>query len=126
MDGAVDMLWRTVDRVELERARSGGGDVVPGALRHDHGIVVLHRMIDAVDRDHTFASFDAEELVAVVMHFRPDLLARVQRHHHQLQVMPGVEDAAEVAVVLRDAFDVVDITLHGARSPYMRDRKSVV
>src|SRR5690606_11234529 len=48
--------------------------------------------------------------------FRADFLARLEAHHHQLKVVPGVEHTPKVAVVQRRALDVVDVTLHALGS----------
>src|SRR5690606_30849328 len=61
--------------------------------------------------------FDSEELIAVVVDFGTNLLARLQAHCDQLEVVAGVEHSAEVGVVGSDALDVVDVALHCVRSP---------
>ena len=59
---------------------------------------------------------DPEELVAILVHFFADLLARLQGHQNQLEVVTGVEHPAKVGIVDGDAGDVGHETLH-ANSP---------
>src|SRR5690606_6401188 len=77
VDRAVDVLGRAVDGVELERLLADADDVVARALRHDDAVVRLHLVHRAVDRDLALAGLDPEELVAVVVHFLADLVARL-------------------------------------------------
>src|SRR5690606_9196482 len=55
---------------------------------------------------------DPEELIAIVVDLLADLLARLERHEHELQVMSGVEDAAIVLVLGGQLLDVGHETLH--------------
>ena len=41
-----------------------------------------------------------------------DVLARLQRHQHQLQVPAGVQDATEMRIVLGQVFDIANKALH--------------
>ena len=84
-------------------ARAGG---------HDHREIVLDPVVHPVDPDHALAFLDAEELVAVLVHLLADVAAGRQRHQHQLEVLAGVEDAAEILVGDRRLLDIVDIALH--------------
>ena len=61
----------------------------------------------AVDIDGALPFLEAEELVAVLMDLLADLLARLQRHQHQLQMLAGVEDVPEVLIVDRQLVDIV-------------------
>ncbi|MNL63940.1 hypothetical protein D3C87_1881110 [compost metagenome] len=68
-------------------------------------------MLDAIDHNFGFARFDAEELVVALMHLFPNLFAGLQRHQHELQVLPGVKDPAVVLVRYGEPIDVVDKSL---------------
>lgn len=72
--GTVRVVWRRVQRVQLQRCASGISDVVPHAGRDDDRVTRLERRGDAVHRDFTRSRLDAEELIG----FRVDLLAEKQ------------------------------------------------
>src|SRR5690606_17758520 len=110
---AVTMLGRPVDRVDAERLSAGIDEVVTRAGRDDDGVIGPDRRRLAVDADLAGPPLDAEELIAVVMHFLADLLAGVERHQDELEVLAGVEHAAKVGVPLSQLLDVVGEALHG-------------
>src|SRR5690606_38155099 len=110
---AVTMLGRPVDRVDAERLSAGIDEVVTRAGRDDDGVVGPDRRRLAVDVDLAGPPLDAEELIAVVMHFLADLLAGIERHQDELEVLAGVEHAAKVGVPLSQLLDVVGEALHG-------------
>src|SRR3546814_18269829 len=60
------------------------------------------------------ALLDTEELVAVLMHLFADLFAGFQRHQHQLQVLPSIEDTAEILILDSPRLDIVDIDFHNS------------
>ena len=104
VDGAVGVLGRRVQRVQLHVARPHVADVVPGAGRHDERPVVAHRvgLVDGVLRraqvELGLALLDAQELVEVVVHLPADLLAGEEPHHRELRVATGEHDRAEVSL----------------------------
>src|SRR3546814_15590629 len=55
------------------------------------------------------ALLDTEELVAVLMHLFADPFAGFQRHQHQVQVLPSIEDTAEILILDSPRLDIVDI-----------------
>src|SRR5689334_5802833 len=112
MNDAVAMLGRAVERIDAQRLVARVQHVVSCAGRDDDRVVILDRVARAVDDDLAFAFLDAEELVAVLVHFLADVLAGLQRHQHELQVLAGVEHAAEIVVLLRDPLDVIDKSFH--------------
>jgi hypothetical protein len=98
---AVAVLGRSVDGIEQQRLLAGVDEVMPRARGHDDGMIFLHLRANAVDHNLAFALLDAEELVAVIVHLLANLVARLQRHQHELHLLAGVEDTAEIAVLLR-------------------------
>lgn len=60
---------------------------------------------DAVEDRLARPLLHAEELVELV-HPRPDLLLGLERHGDELAVLRGVQDAPEVGVLGREAFEV--------------------
>ena len=110
--GSIDMLGWTVDRVEAQRFGAGADHVVTSALRHDHPVVGSNLVAHAVDPDFTFAAFDAEELVTVIVNFLADLITGLDRHQDQLKIVAGVKHPAEIAVFLGQFLNVVDELLH--------------
>jgi hypothetical protein len=58
------------------------------------------------------APLHADELIAIGVRLRADLLARLQRHDDELTVRPGIENLAEVLVLVRLGFDVDAIACH--------------
>ena len=87
---------------------------VQRTLWHDHGVVGLYRVSVIVDHDLAGPDLEAEELIAVVVHFRPDLATGRDAHQHQLHVVSGVEHTPEVTVLLGHPFDVVVKAVHFA------------
>jgi hypothetical protein len=80
--------------------------------RHDDAAAVFHFVAIVIDIHLAAARFEPEELVAVLMHLGADLLARLQRHQHQLQVMAGVEHLPKVSIAGGLPFDIVVIAFH--------------
>jgi hypothetical protein len=107
LNDPVLVLGRSVDRVETQRLTAGIADIVASTRRYDHRDIVLDLILAAVDVDRAFAFVNAEELVAVGMQFLADFLARLQSHQHQLQVLAGVQDPAEVLICLSQILDIV-------------------
>src|SRR5688500_10636280 len=108
VNDAVAMLGRTVDRVEPERCLAVVDDVMARAGGDDHREIVLDAVVDTIDPDDSAAFLDSEELIAIVMYFFADVAAGRQGHQHQLKVLPGVEDPAEILVRHGHALDIVD------------------
>jgi hypothetical protein len=118
LDDLVLMLWRSVERVEAQRLGSGIAHVVTGAGGHDHGEIVHHRILAAVDIDCTLPFLEAEELVPILVHLCANLLPWLKRHQHQLEMLTGVEDTPEVFVVDRQLVDVVAKSRFIRASPF--------
>ena len=78
MDGAVRVLGGSIERVEPQRLLTVVDHVVAGTGRNDDGIVRLDGVALAVDEHFPLALLDPEELIAIVVHFRADLLARLE------------------------------------------------
>jgi hypothetical protein len=123
---AVEMFGRAVDGIEPERHLAGADHIVARALRHDDSIVRLDLVADTIDPDLPFAALDTEELVPVVVDFLTNFVTRLNRHEDKLQVMPGIQHAAEIVVVFRQLFDVVDETLHPACSCHVNSLLSIL
>jgi hypothetical protein len=56
--------------------------------------------------------FDAKELVAVLVNLLTDLVAGLESHRDQLEVMTGIQNAAKIFILDRALFDVVTIAFH--------------
>ena len=104
-----DGFWKDI---ELQRLVPPASDIMRCALWNDDAVIIFNFVGYAIDGDGSLAAFDAEELIPVVVHFQADFLARSYGHQHQLQIVAGIEDAAEIFVLQRQLFDVVDKTLH--------------
>jgi hypothetical protein len=83
---------------------------------YDDRHVGLNRRDLAVDDHFALSLFDTEELVPVGVDFLADLVAGLQHHQHELQLLAGVENAAEVGVILGQIFNIVDKAIHGSFS----------
>jgi hypothetical protein len=60
------------------------------------------------------ALFDAEELVMCLVGFHADILAGLQSHEDELQVMARVKNVPEGCVLFRQRFDVSRVAVHVA------------
>src|SRR5690606_29775372 len=105
------VLGRPVERVELERLFARVDDVVTGAGRDQRRPVALDAGAVAIDDDLALAFLHPDELVDLLVHLLADLTSRRERHQHELQVLAGVEDAAEILVLLGQLFDIPDEAL---------------
>ena len=70
---------------------------------------LVHR---AIDRDFSLSSLYPEELVTVIMDLFAELFPGLDRHQHQLEIVPGVQYAAEVGVLLGEALNIVGKAFH--------------
>src|SRR5690606_36099949 len=86
--------------------------VVARASGHDHGHVGLDLAHDTVNPDFAMSFLHAKELISIVMHFFPDLLAGLKRHQDELHVSARVENAAKIGVRLRQFFDIFNKSAH--------------
>src|SRR5688500_16191349 len=112
LDHSVLMLGRAVQGVKLQWSIAGIADIVASTGRDDHAAAVLHVVAIVIDVHLAAARLKAEELVAVLMNFRANLLARLERHQHQLEMLAGIEHPTEVGVAGGLPLDVVMISLH--------------
>lgn len=119
VDSPVQMFRRAIDCIEAQRFLAGADHIVARALGYDDPVICLDLVADAIDPDFAFATLNAEELVPVVVDFLSDFLARLDRHEDKLEVIPGVQHAAEIVAFFRQCFDVVDGTLHPACSRHV-------
>ena len=126
VNGAVHMFRRAIDGIQAQRLLAGADHIVACALGHDDPIIRLDLVADTIDPDFAFAALDAEELVPVVVDFLSDFIAGLDRHEDKLEVMPGVQYAAEIVVFFRQLFDVVDETLHPACSCHLTPLLSIL
>src|SRR5690606_30065255 len=116
------MLGRAVQGVKAQRlARRGVDDVVPGTCRYDDGDAVRQIVLFAAELDLAGSGFDTDELVVLVVRFEPDLLARLQRHQHELHVRAGEQYPAIVVVLERGLLDVGHVTGHSVASMWTLD-----
>ena len=67
----VDMLGRTVDRVEFQGGVARRLYIMPCPLRDDDAVVRLNRMALTIDPHLAASRFDSEELIVVLMHLSP-------------------------------------------------------
>src|SRR5205085_1524904 len=110
------MLRRAVDGVQPQGCTAGVADVVPRAGGHDHRELVLDMIGNPINVDNAGPLLDAEELVAVLVNLFADLIAGLQRHGDELQMVARVEHPAEVLVLDRPLLDIVAIAFHPSLS----------
>src|SRR6266545_3998529 len=108
VDGARDVVGRSVERVEPGRAGTHVGEVVPGAGRYDHDVAGTHLAGDTADLSPYLTLHERQQLVVVLVYLGADVLAGLQGHHHELEVLGRVEDAPE-GVVGPGGFGDVDL-----------------
>jgi len=98
LNHAIEMLGRAVQRVKLERGAAAVHDVVARSCGNDYSGPVSDRIFLAINHDHSLAFLETEELVAIFVDLRANLVARLERHQHQLKLLAGVQHAAEISV----------------------------
>lgn len=112
MDNAITVFRRRIKGVELEWLVAGIDDVVQRAAGNDDGIIGLDRVTGSVDQYFTLPCLETEELVVTSVDLLADILTWLQRHQHQLQMLAGVQDAAEIGVLFGQLFDIVNKAFH--------------
>jgi hypothetical protein len=76
MNDAVTVVWRSIERVKLERGRTRIDDVVLGASRNEDSEAGADRTADAVEDSLPRSFLYAEKLVKLV-NLHPDLFSRM-------------------------------------------------
>src|SRR5215211_4230435 len=109
---SIPVLGRSVKRVESQALASCVDDVVTRTSRHDNAIARTDLVTVTIDYDFSLSLLDSEKLVAILMNFLTDLFAFFERHHNQLNVLPGIENMAKVPVVLCLPFDITYEPVH--------------
>ena len=112
MDNAITVFRRRIKGVELEWLVAGIDDVVQRAAGNDDGIIGLDRVTGSVDQYFTLPCLETEELVVTSVDLLADILTWLQRHQHQLQMLAGVQDAAEIGVLFGQLFYIVNKAFH--------------
>ena len=108
----VAVFRRRIQRVQLQWLAAGIDDVVQRAAGNDDGIIGLDRVTGSVDQYFTLPCLETEELVVTSVDLLADILTWLQRHQHQLQMLAGVQDAAEIGVLFGQLFDIVNKAFH--------------
>ena len=114
MHRADGVLGRRVERAELERGVPHVDDIVPRARGNDDGIVSVHarflpqRIATRAHIDLGAPLLDADELIHVGVHLRPDIPAYGNAHKGELHILPRPECGAEIAVHGGGVMDVAD------------------
>lgn len=96
---------------------------MPRPRRNDERRPVAKRMLDAVDDRDSLPFFDADELVAVLVHFFSYLFPDGEGHENKLGMLSRIEDAAEVLILQGLLLDIRDESFHmhpvyASRMPY--------
>ena len=65
-----------------------------------------------VDPDLALSPFHAEELIRALVDFLADFLSRLQRHHHQLEMLSRIKDTAVVVILFGKVFNIYNKTFH--------------
>jgi len=115
VDGPINVLRWSVDRVEPKGLRPRAYHVVTRALRHNNTVIGFDFVTCAVDPNFTLARFDTEELVAVIMDLLSNLVTWLDGHEDKLKIVASVENATEVVVLFRKFLDIVNKAPH----PYL-------
>ena len=90
MNGAVRMLRRGIDGIQLNRRPASIDQVVPCSGRDDKGVILAHaglkiQVVLCLPHVHnTLPCLNANELVQVWMHFQPDIPSDVYAHQGKL------------------------------------------
>lgn len=112
MNGSIEMLGWTIDSVKPKRFLAGVHNIMASTLRHNDAVIGFYFIGFSVYPDLAFSLFDPEKLITVIMDFHTDLVPRLEGHQHKLQIVAGVQYAAEVIILFRQSFDIVDKSLH--------------
>src|SRR5699024_718305 len=113
--GAVHVLRRGVEGVDLQGHVADVGDVVPLACRDHDDVVVADLTVEGqvVLRGPHLGTpaplLDAQELVVVLVDLEPDVVAGGDGHDGQLPVRAGPQGGAVVRVLQRRGLDVDDV-----------------
>jgi hypothetical protein len=121
--GPLAMFRRRVDRVKPQWLVAYIHDIVLGSGGHDDRVVSFDLGPIAVDPDFACPGFEAEKLIAVVMDFFPDLVARLERHQNELEMVACVQDTAKIGIFDGQRFNVADKSLHALSSKSRRQKR---
>ena len=105
VDAPIDMIRRSIDRVQLERQLAGIDNIVFGAGAYEERRAVGEVIFGAIDDSFARPGLKAEELVDVI-DLDADILARQKGHKDDLAVRRGEDDLTEIIVLERQLFDV--------------------
>ena len=112
MHRSVWMLWRRVERIELQRTVPNVDDVVPRAGRNDDCIIPVHarffaeRMTAAARMNLGVTTFDADKLVNVFVHFNPNVAANGDTHKRELHIASRPKRGTEIAIHVSRVADI--------------------
>jgi hypothetical protein len=106
MHGSVAVLRRGIESIESQWLAACVDDVVASARGHKDSIAILDFRRLAIDPNFAVSLFQAEELIAVGVHFLADLLTGLQGHEHKLKVLAGVQNAPEIRIGICQVFDI--------------------
>src|SRR5664279_486551 len=115
VDGAVAMIRRRIERVELQRDAAGIDDVVICPGRNDDREARPDRRAGAIENSLPGSLLDPEELVELV-DFRTDLFLGLERHDDQLAVLRRVEHPTKLLVADGETLDVLHKAFHSDSS----------
>jgi hypothetical protein len=97
VDDAVPMIWRRVERVELEWDTAGIDDVVIRSSRDDNREPCADCRPNTIENRLTGPLLHAKKLVERV-YFRSDLFLGLQRHDDELAVFRRVKHPAKLDI----------------------------
>src|SRR6056297_688209 len=90
------VLGRAVGGEELQHPRTGVAEVVEGARGNDADIPVAHLAFGVTDFRNACPSDEIQKLVMALVHLTTDLAAFGYGHQHELRLVTGPENLAEL------------------------------
>ena len=112
VDRPIKMFRRAVDRVQAQNVVTGIEDIVSGPGRNDHAVAAFDGVCRAVDLDLSCPIFEAEELVSILVDFFTNVIARLNGHENQLNVLASIKDLSKEIVFFGHFLDIACKSVH--------------
>jgi len=108
MNGTIRMLSGCIYGVEDEGSRVGIDEVVPRTSRDNDNVTRVDRLLFAID-DGLASAFREREVLVDMVDLFTDLASGRDAHDHELGVLAGPEDTAEILAALGDRVNVSEV-----------------
>ena len=111
---AVRVVWRRIDRIQLQLSPSGVDHIVKGPRRNNDGVPVMDNVLLFFIAEYEFClpSLNSEELVELTMNLVSNFFTPLKAHHNQLSLLSGEQNLPKIIVLQCLLLDFSNISCH--------------